>query len=71
MMKDRNCVAITQPDNKPPAAPGATNLVLSEKKDKVAILTLNDPDRRNCLSLAMLAELQSALDDLAGDGHAI
>ena len=36
MMKDRDCVAITQHDNKRPAALGATDLVLSEKRDKVA-----------------------------------
>ena len=34
--------------------------------DHVAVLTLNRPGQRNCLSEAMLGALQAALDDLGG-----
>jgi len=38
-------------------------LILSELKDKVGILTLNNPERRNALSLELCDELREALDD--------
>jgi enoyl-CoA hydratase len=39
------------------------SLVTSEVADGVALLTLNDPDRRNAISLAMNRELAAAVDD--------
>jgi enoyl-CoA hydratase/carnithine racemase len=42
-------------------------LVLREDADAVATLTLNDPQRLNALSVPMLAALQAALDEIAGD----
>lgn len=47
----------------PPGEP----LVLSERKDAVAVLTLNHPARRNVLSRAMLGELLSQLQAAAAD----
>lgn len=41
--------------------------VLKEKRDGYAILTLNDPDRRNVFTLDMSARLSAALDDLEAD----
>lgn len=38
-----------------------------EVVDGVAVLTLNNPAKRNALSRAMLAELQQTLDRVAGD----
>jgi enoyl-CoA hydratase/carnithine racemase len=43
------------------------DILLRSDADAVATLTLNDPDRLNVLSDAMLGALQSALDALAGD----
>ncbi len=39
-------------------------LILSEVKDKTGVLTLNNPDRRNALSLELCDELSAALHDL-------
>jgi len=39
-------------------------LILNEVKDKVGILTLNNPEKRNALSLEMCGDLREALDDL-------
>ncbi|MEZ5206219.1 MAG: enoyl-CoA hydratase [Acidimicrobiales bacterium] len=40
--------------------------------DRVGVLTLDDPDRRNALDLALVAEIEAAIDDLeAGDCGAI
>ena len=38
-----------------------------EKIGRVAVLTLNDPERRNALSLDLNQELNSALDTLEED----
>jgi enoyl-CoA hydratase/carnithine racemase len=42
-------------------------LVLSETADRIAILTLNHPEKRNALSRAMLRALKEHLARLAGD----
>src|SRR5947209_2801289 len=47
-------------------APGP--MVLRERLESVALLTLNRPETRNSLSAAMLAELKEALDSVAADG---
>jgi enoyl-CoA hydratase/carnithine racemase len=43
------------------------DLVLTEVTDGIAVLTLNNPERRNALSRAMLTALRSALDSIAAD----
>ncbi len=40
-------------------------ILLRDDRDGIATLTLNRPQQYNALSSAMLAELQSALDDIA------
>jgi len=45
----------------------AEPILLTSRDGPVARLTLNRPRAMNCLSLAMLAELQKALDDAAAD----
>jgi len=42
-------------------------VVLRRAADGVAYLTLNRPDARNALSVALMGELQQALDDIAKD----
>jgi enoyl-CoA hydratase len=42
-------------------------LVLVEKRDRVAVLTLNDPDHRNSLTLPMVDEIVEAFDALEAD----
>lgn len=42
-------------------------LVLLEKRDRVAVLTLNDPDRRNSLTGPMVEEIVEAFDTLEAD----
>ena len=42
-------------------------LVLVEKRDRVAVLTLNDPDRRNSLTGPMVDEIVEAIDALEAD----
>jgi enoyl-CoA hydratase len=44
-----------------------SSLVIVEREDAVALVTLNRPEKRNALSLDLRAELTSALDGLAGD----
>ena len=43
------------------------SLVLIEKRDRVAVLTLNDPDRRNSLTGPMVDEIVEAFDALEAD----
>ncbi len=53
-----------------PSDPGAavSDLVLLERpKPGVALLTLNRPDKKNALSMALRAEASDVLDELAGD----
>lgn len=42
-------------------------LVLVEKRDRVAIVTLNDPDRRNSLNAPMVDEIIATFDSLEAD----
>src|SRR5438105_11104870 len=42
-------------------------LVLRESTDRIAVLTLNHPDKRNALSRSMLASLKEHLARIAGD----
>jgi methylglutaconyl-CoA hydratase len=41
--------------------------LLLDCKDKIATITLNRPDKRNAISTAMMADLQSALDAIEKD----
>ncbi|HVA12997.1 MAG TPA: enoyl-CoA hydratase [Stellaceae bacterium] len=45
-------------------------LVLRQDRDGVTTLTLNRPQARNALSVALMAALQEALDAIAGDAAA-
>jgi enoyl-CoA hydratase/carnithine racemase len=42
--------------------------LLVERKDELAVLTLNRPQRRNALSTTLLVSLAQALNDLAAEG---
>jgi enoyl-CoA hydratase/carnithine racemase len=44
-----------------------TPVLLRETSDGIAILTLNRPEARNCLSEGLIAELQTALDAIRDD----
>ncbi len=46
---------------------GTAALVLEERRGAVALLTLNQPERRNALSPAMKGELEAALQRATGD----
>ncbi len=43
------------------------SLIQTEVRDRVAILTLNDPDKRNAITLAMNDEIGAALDEWEND----
>jgi len=43
------------------------SLVLADVRDRVAILTLNNPEKRNALSRALLTDLRQHLTRLAGE----
>ena len=47
------------------------DLVLSRIEGPIARLTLNDPDRANVLSTAMMAALQAAIERAAGEARVI
>jgi enoyl-CoA hydratase len=38
-----------------------------EHRDRVAVLTLDDPDRRNALTAALVEEIVAAVDEIEGD----
>ncbi len=50
---------------------GYGSLVLMEKKDGYAVVTLNRPDKRNAMSRAAQAELCAALEDAKADCRVI
>ena len=41
--------------------------VLLDRHERVAVVTLNDPDRRNALNLELCAEMSDVMDDVEGD----
>lgn len=43
------------------------SFIRTEQHDRVAVITLDDPDRRNALNLALCAELAATMDDLEAD----
>ena len=43
------------------------SLILVETDGAVATITLNDPDRRNAVTLAMCDEMSACLDELEAD----
>ena len=43
------------------------SLITTEVRDRVGILTLNDPDRRNAISMAMNEEIGTVLDEWEND----
>ena len=45
----------------------ATDLVLVERREAAALLTLNRPEKHNALSLALLGRLQAILRELGED----
>ncbi|HKY15544.1 MAG TPA: enoyl-CoA hydratase [Microthrixaceae bacterium] len=42
-------------------------LVLVDRRDRVAVVTVNDPDRRNALNVALCAEMVEIIDALEAD----
>jgi enoyl-CoA hydratase/carnithine racemase len=44
------------------------NKVLYERRGEIALVTLNDPDRRNALSREIVRGLSEALDTALGEG---
>jgi enoyl-CoA hydratase len=44
-----------------------SRLVIYEKKERVGIITLNRPEKRNALNRSVYAELDQAIRDVAGD----
>jgi Enoyl-CoA hydratase/carnithine racemase len=46
---------------------GQTAILLEERRDAIAILTLNRPEARNSLSLVLLQELRAAVDRLSAE----
>ena len=45
----------------------AARLLQVERRDRVAVLTLDDPGRRNALTLPLVAEIVAAMDELEAD----
>lgn len=57
----------TMTKSKAPPAQAAQPLLLRADRDGIATLTLNRPGARNALSVALMSELQAALDAIAKD----
>ena len=47
------------------------DLVLYEVRDRVALVTVNDPDRRNAVTDAMSQQLRSAVEAAEAEAHAV
>ena len=47
--------------------PGAYETLLLEKRERVAIITINRPDKRNALNIKTREEGAALLDELRGD----
>ncbi len=47
------------------------DLVLYEVRDRVALITVNDPDRRNAVTDAMSQQLRSAVEAAEAEAHAV
>jgi len=47
----------------------AGSLILKQRQDRIVTLTLNNPDRRNALSMDLVDELISAVDELKADNE--
>lgn len=45
------------------------NYVLQEKKDRIGVIILNRPDKRNALNSIVIDELKAAFHDFAGDSE--
>ncbi|MGB8878415.1 MAG: enoyl-CoA hydratase/isomerase family protein, partial [Solirubrobacteraceae bacterium] len=43
--------------------------VLTERRDRILIITLNRPDQRNAVNAAMAQGVAAALDELDGDAQ--
>jgi enoyl-CoA hydratase/carnithine racemase len=65
-MMDRPMTATTARKSASPA-PATPPILLREDVDGIAVLTLNRPAARNCLSVALIADLQAALDAIRDD----
>lgn len=50
-----------------PASPEANTRILTRKQDGIGWLTINQPEKRNAISLAMWDSIASAADDFATD----
>ncbi|MDJ0390558.1 enoyl-CoA hydratase [Roseomonas sp. E05] len=49
------------------ASPGATTKILTRKQDGIGWLTINQPEKRNAISLAMWDAIAAAAEDFAAD----
>ena len=50
-----------------PTAPTASGAVLTERRERVLVITLNRPDQRNAVNAAMAEGIAAALDELDAD----
>jgi len=46
-----------------------TQAVLTERRDRVLVITINRPDQRNAVNAAVAAGIAAALDELVGDAE--
>jgi enoyl-CoA hydratase len=50
---------------------GVADLVLYRVRDRVAVITVNDPDRRNAVTDAMSQQLREAVEAAEAEAHAV